>query len=272
MAIIVVNGEPDWAPYFTGFEVEPIRIQDAGWVLRGGELWCLTSSSATLVEGVLWRLGAVRQDWRQRAALNAIRLASVPCVSSSTSLLRCWDRIAMLAELREAGIPTVEFDLAIGDRLVKRHGREFPFIVKVGSHHGGFSKALIEDGTQWSQIADLLFCADDFMTVEPYVEHERDLRCLMIGDQAWCMEQRGASWRANADTLQAKIVEPPTELLDYTQRIRTHLGATSVGVDALERADGSFVVLEVNDPPGLVGFPEEARRAVAAELLAQLRA
>ncbi len=178
----------------------------------------------------------------------------------------------MLAELREAGIPTVEFDLAIGDRLVKRHGREFPFIVKVGSHHGGFSKALIEDGTQWSQIADLLFCADDFMTVEPYVEHERDLRCLMIGDQAWCMEQRGASWRANADTLQAKIVEPPTELLDYTQRIRTHLGATSVGVDALERADGSFVVLEVNDPPGLVGFPEEARRAIAAELLDQLRA
>lgn len=176
----------------------------------------------------------------------------------------------MLAELREAGVPTVPCDVAVGDRLVKRHGQDFPFIVKVGSYHGGFAKALIEDGESWSQVADLLFAADDYMTVEPYHRHERELRCLAIGGKVWCMEQQGASWRANADTLRATLVDPPEDLLRYTRKIQRHLGSTSVGVDALENENGEFVVLEVNDPPGLVGFPEDARWSLAQELKSRL--
>ncbi|MEM8710360.1 MAG: hypothetical protein AAGG01_05370 [Planctomycetota bacterium] len=92
--------------------------------------------------------------------------------------------------------------------------------MKVGSHHGGLAKVLVEDGKSWSQTANLLFAADDFMAVEPFIEHERDLRYLGIG--------------------------------------------------ALDLGDGEFVILEVNGPPGLEGFPYDVRWALAQELVSKL--
>ncbi len=40
--------------------------------------------------------------------------------------------------------------------------------------------------------------------------------------------------------------------------------ADVLGLDFLETADGSYILLESNDTPGLAGFPEEARLAVAS--------
>ena len=45
-----------------------------------------------------------------------------------------------------------------------------------------------------------------------------------------------------------------------------HLGADILGLDFLETRDG-WVLLECNDTPGLSGFPEEVRIALASLLL-----
>lgn len=47
-----------------------------------------------------------------------------------------------------------------------------------------------------------------------------------------------------------------------------HLRADILALDFLEQQDGTFVVLENNDTPGLSGFPDEVH-ALLAECLTQ---
>ncbi len=58
----------------------------------------------------------------------------------------------------------------------------------------------------------------------------------------------------------------------YTTRAMEHLGADLLGLDFLETPDGAHILLESNDTPGLAGFPEAARRAVAAVVRRQIEA
>jgi ribosomal protein S6--L-glutamate ligase len=34
---------------------------------------------------------------------------------------------------------------------------QFPFVVKVGNHHGGYGKSLVSTEEQWEELKDLLF-------------------------------------------------------------------------------------------------------------------
>lgn len=214
-------------------------------------------------------MGAIADHWRQRAALNLVRQAGVPCVTRASALVRCYDRLAMLAELREAGLPVVPFDASIGSRLASRIGRDTPFVAKVGSHHGGHGKVLVR-GDAWPELADLVEAADAYVTTEPYVDYVRDVRVLLVGDRVWAMSRKGAGWRANVDTVAAHVVDPPEELVVHARRFASHIGADMLALDAIEDADGGFVVLESNETPGLAGFPEAARWETAGLLAAQM--
>ncbi len=48
-----------------------------------------------------------------------------------------------------------------------------------------------------------------------------------------------------------------------THRAMAHLQADMLGLDFMETTDGTYLVLESNDTPGLAGFPDEVRSAVA---------
>lgn len=267
--VVVINGERDWGQYFPDMEVVRVRIQDAGWVMRDGQLWVLTADGAWKVDGVLWRVGAIANHWRQRAALNLIRQSGVPCVTRAAALVRCHDRLAMLAELREAGLPVVEFDASVGPQLASRIGRDAPFVAKVGSHHGGHGKVLVRQG-QWPEIADLVEAADDYVTTEPFIDYVRDVRVLLIGDRLWGMARKGSGWRANVDTVHAHMIDPPEVLAGHALRFAAHIGAEMLALDALEDPEGRFVILESNETPGLAGFPETTRWETAALLASQM--
>ncbi len=264
--MVVVNGEQDWNRYLPDLEVVHRRIQSCGWVLRRDGLWVIDAEGGVRVDAVLWRVGAIRPDRRHRLALELIRLAGVPCVNGAAPLLRCFERLSMLAELRDAGVPVVPFSVAVGDALVRRIDQPLPAVLKVGSHHGGYGKTRIETAEQWSELTDLLFAADDYITVEPFLPHKRDVRCLLIGDRVWGMVRRGVSWRANVDTVKHQPIEPPPLLEEWTRRAAAHLGAQVLALDALELDDGSMVVLESNETPGLAGFPEATREGMAGLL------
>ncbi|MCY1010104.1 hypothetical protein OV079_31970 [Nannocystis pusilla] len=208
--IVVVNGERDWHTRFPGAEVVYGRIQDCAWVLRDGELWYVDREAATRVGGVLWRVGAIRPSERYRTALEIIRLSGVPCVNPAGALLRGFDRLSMLAELRTAGLPVVPFDVAVGDDMARRLGRTFPLVVKAGNHHAGLGKMRVCDQESWGDVADLLFAVDDYVTVEPYIAYRRDVRCLAIGERYWAMEREGRGWKANVDTRKYRLIEPPS--------------------------------------------------------------
>lgn len=270
--IAVINGEKYWHGYLpeSEFEVVYRRLQDCAWVLREGALWCVDRESATRVDGVLWRVGAIRPHPSHRTALEVIRLGGVPCVNPAAVLLRGYERLSMLAELRAAGLPVIPFDVAMGDGMARRLGREFPFVVKAGNHHAGYGKVLVRDAAQWADVADLLFAVDDYVTVEPFIEYRRDVRCLAIGERLWAMVREGAGWKANVDTRRYHVIDPPEELAEWTRMAMRHLGADALALDFLERQDGGYVLLESNDTPGLSGFPEQVRHALVDRLREKL--
>lgn len=272
--VVVINGEKYWHGYLpdSGYEVAYRRLQDCSWVLRGGALWCVDRDAALQVDGVLWRVGAIRPHPGHRTALEVIRLSGVPCVNPAATLLRGYERLAMLAELRAAGLPVISFDVAVGDGMARRLGRDFPFVVKAGNHHAGYGKVLVRDAAQWADVADLLFAVDDYVTVEPFIDYRRDVRCLAVGERLWAMVREGAAWKANVDTRRYQVIDPPEQLAGWTRTAMRHLGADTLALDFLEQRDGTYVLLESNDTPGLSGFPETVRQALADRLREKLEA
>jgi ribosomal protein S6--L-glutamate ligase len=270
--IIVVNGEHNWQEYFPGFEVQRVRLQESRWLFIENKLWVFTGQSTLRVDAVLWRLGAVRPEPEHRTVLELIRMSGVPCVNSVHTLLRCYDRLSMLNELREAKLPVISYAVALGDRVLERLRPQLPAVLKVGNYHGGFGKALASTEAQWIDLRDLTFTSKDYQTVEPFIEYQRDIRCLMIGDELWSMSRKSTSWRANSNTNHYQLIDTPKELEEHTRSAMKHLNADLLGLDFLEQRDGSFILLESNDTPGLSGFPDLSRSAVAARLREKMMA
>ncbi|HUY77144.1 MAG TPA: hypothetical protein VMV29_10260 [Ktedonobacterales bacterium] len=280
--VVVVNGEHDWAQYLPGVAVERIRLQSSRWLYDGahaspqadgqarGKLWVFDDAAglAVQVTAVLWRVGAIRPQPAHRTALELIRLAGIPCVNPARTLLRGFDRLAMLNELREIGIPTLPFSVALGDGTLEQLRPNLPAVLKVGALHAGLGKARILDAAAWADARDLAFAADDYATVEPYIAYTRDIRCLAVGDQMWAMSRHAANagWKVNAGQATFELIEPPAILRDYTLRTLAHFGADILGLDFLETPEGGYVCLESNDVPGFSGFPPEARLALARRM------
>lgn len=271
-SIVVVQGSQALTTWEARLAPHPVIERDldrCGWVLRKGETWCVDGSGSVRVAAVLWRVGAVRPTTRQREVLGLLRLAGVPCINSAKALLGGFDRLDMLAELRELGLPMPDCDVAIGTGVLAKVAREVPFVAKVGNFHGGYGKLLVDDRERWSEYADLMATADTYLATEPFLEHRRDVRCLRIGEQHWAIERVGLRWRANVDTIKVRAIEPPEQLVEWSRRVAEQRGLDMLGLDALE-TDAGWMVLEVNDVPGLRGFPEPVFDAVAQCVRARL--
>ena len=261
--LVVINGEQDWSQYLPGYTVQHRRLQTSRWLLRDDQLWVFDSSGGVKVDAVLWRVGAIRPHPSHRTVLELIRRARVPCTNPASVLLRGYDRLAMLNELREANLPVIDLSVALGDGMLDRFEPAFPAVVKVGNFHGGYGKARPRDAEEWADVKDLVFAAEEYATVEPYIEYVRDIRCLAIGEQMWAMTRRGRFWKANTATQHYALLSVPEAVGDYTMRAMAHFHADMLGLDFLETVEGTYLVLESNDVPGLSGFPEEVRMAVA---------
>ena len=268
--IVVVNGESDWQQFFPGLEVRMCRLQSSEWLLHDDQVWLFDAAGSVRVDAVLWRVGAIRPHPHHRAVLELLRFAQVPCVNPPTTLLRGYDRLSMLNELRELGLPLVPLTIAVGERVLERIEPELPAVVKVGNYHGGYGKIRPTDQTMWSEVVDLLFVADEYATIEPYVDYLRDIRCLAVGEELWAMARRGASWKANRNTVEYSLIDVPPLIAEYTRRAMQHLQADVLGLDVLETAAGEYLVLECNDIPGISGFPDTVRTALAQCLRAGL--
>ncbi len=68
-------------------------------------LWVFDASGGFRVDAVLWRVGAIKPQPEQHHVLELIRMAGVPCFNPAAVHLRGCDRLSILNELREAGLP-----------------------------------------------------------------------------------------------------------------------------------------------------------------------
>ena len=197
-------------------------------------------------------------------------MAGIPCLNPAAVLLRGYDRLSMLNELREAGLPVQTFSVALGERVLDLLHPDFPAVLKVGNFHGGFGKIRVENERQWADARDMAFITSDYATLEDYIDYARDIRCLAVGDQIWAMARRGVTWKANTQTQEYQLILA-RQLAEWTRKAIDHLQADVLALDFLEKHDGSYVLLESNDIPGFSGFPTTVREAVALDYAGRLK-
>ncbi len=268
--ILVVNGEKYWQDFLPNFEVVQKSIQNTSWVLKDGRLFVVDSKGVVEPDGILWRVGAIKPSVIQTTALNLIELAGIPCVNAPQTLKIGFDRLSMLAKIKQQGLPVIDFNVVTQSTLLKNVKIDFPFVVKVGNYHGGFGKVLVKDENQWQDLKDLLFVTEHYITIEPFINYERDIRYLAINDKVWAMSRRGKFWKANIETTDYELITPKDSLVASIKRLQQAIHADILAIDILEEAEGKLHVVEYNDIPGLSGFPDELRHELVEVLKAKL--
>lgn len=263
ITVAVVNGERYWHDFLPNFNVRYCQLQTSQWFYDGKDLFVVDAQGTTRIDAVLWRVGALRPHPLHRAVLEMIRLSGKVCVNSAATLLRGFDRLSMRAEMQQINIPLVPQTVATGRSALDLAQTDFPCVIKIGNFHAGLGKVKVDDLTIFDDVKDLSFAADDYVTIEPFIDYVRDMRCLVIEDNIWALERRGATWKANTNTIDYKLIEAPEKLRRYTIAAKKHLNADVLGLDFLETRNGEFVLLETNDVPGLSGFPDSLKILLA---------
>lgn len=261
--ILVINGETYWQNYLIDAKVEQKKIQQTEWVFKSNALYAIDSQSTIKPDAILWRVGAIKPLPQHITALQMIHFSNIPCVNSAEVLLKGFDRLGMLSVLKACKLPVIPFNIVTKSTLLKNIEIPFPFVVKVGNYHGGYGKVLVENEQKWQDIKDLLFVTDDYITIEPYINYERDIRYLAIGRQVWAMARKGKFWKANIETTEFVLIEPAKTMTQWVQKLQNHLKADIIAIDILEEKNGNQYIVEYNDIPGLSGFPDALKYELA---------
>jgi len=126
---------------------------------------------------------------------------------------------------------------------------------------------LLSSLEQWQDMKDLIYITDDYYTIEPFIPYKRDIRCLAVGEQIWAIARNGSHWKTNVGIVDNQPIVVPTILAEHTEQVVDHLKADVVALDFLETEDGSYVLLECNDVPGLGAFPRAVIEAAANAMI-----
>ncbi len=264
--VLVVNGERYWQDYFPDCEVIRKKIQDTTWVYRKGKLWVADKDGTISPDAVLWRVGAIPPSGKQTVALDMIALSGVACSNPVASLKKGYDRLSMLHELQEAGLPVLPFEVISDTKAASNVSLDFPFVLKAGNYHGGYGKMLIKNEASWKDAMSVLYLTDTYCTAEPFVDYEEDIRYIVVGETIMAMTRKGKGWKANVDTQSFKIVGTEKGLKTKVLGLKSGLGADILAVDFVKDKQGNSFALEYNDIPGLSGFPQSLRGILAKTL------
>lgn len=261
--VLVINGETYWQEFLPDYKVEQKKIQSTEWLLKDNQLFAIDQNGVCKPGKILWRVGAIRPNAKHKTALDLIQLSRIHCVNSADVLTKGFDRLTMLNVLIECKLPVIPFNVATTSTQLKNIEIPFPFLVKAGNYHGGFGKVLVENEEKWQDIKDLLFISEDYITIEPFINYDKDIRYLAIGNKIWAMARKGKFWKANVQTTDFVLIDPEETLIEQTKKLQSFLKADIVAIDILEEKDGNRYFVEYNDIPGLSGFPDEVKIELA---------
>ncbi len=262
--ILIINGEKYWKDYFAGFDVVQKKVQTSEFIVKNAELYVLDADGVCRPDVIFWRLGAINPEAKHRNILELIEYSGIPCVNSASTLLMGYERLSMMNNLKKLGLPVIDFNVATNTSQLRNLEMQFPFVVKVGNHHGGYGKSLVSTEEQWEELKDLLFIHQDYVTTEKFIDYKYDIRYLAINNKVWAMKRKGKYWKANSLTQEYKIIEPEKEWIEKIRLLQENIKADIVAIDVLETENGEKVILEYNDIPGLSGFPEDAKLELAS--------
>lgn len=219
------------------------------------------------VDAIVWRGQFDLHFPVQHCLLSLIRASGVRCLNSAGTLFNYSDRISMHRALVDAGMPIVPSAFFFGSSGYGYfHEPTFPCVLKVGNWHMGYGKMKVLSKTSWMDAVDMAAICKEFIAVEPFVEYQRDLRVLVVGDKIQAIERKGSQWKANVCPVEMKETEIPEQLAVLSRKAASALGAEIFGLDWLQTASGEWLLLEGNLAPGLNWEGTDLRIEVIQEL------
>ena len=181
---------------------------------------------------------------------------TIPVVNHPQSMLTARDKYGSLLILARAGLPVprtvVTEDPYEALRLVESWGAA---VIKPVSGTMGLGSFLVTDTDTAYRVLSLIAALRQPIYVQEYVEKKgnQDIRVFVVGDEVVAAAYRVArpgSWKTNvAQGAVTKPAKVDRELEELAIKATRALGLCYAGVDVAERADGGYVIFEVNASP-----------------------
>jgi len=211
--------------------------------------------------------GITGQD--SRNLLMGLIHGNIPSINSLESAYVCLERPTVFGALK--GIETklksegIEFPL-INQNLYPNFREmiitpEFPVVGKIGHAHAGFGKMKIKSSEEMADFKSILALHKDYVTLEPFVEWDYDMRIQKIGDHYRGFRRMSPNWKGN--TGNASVIEDmevtPQHKRWVDECAKLFGGMEILGLDLLHsKKTGKDYILELNDTAiGLVHKYEE---------------
>ena len=249
---ILVIGENEWvANRLINFYCEK-AFSKTNILLINNELKYITKDFEFInIDGIIWRGQFEVEPEIQRYLLEIIKTSNLPCINSSSILLNFGSNIAMYDALLRFGMPVIRRDISFGKSILDYYAPTFPCVLKLGDYHMGYGKVLAREKETWQDYIDLSVIANKPISVERYINYVKDIRCLSIANETFCIERFPSRWKANVCPTDIKISVAPKKIIDDTLKFSTFIGAEILGLDWIMDVDGNWYVLEGNLSPGL---------------------
>jgi len=191
-----------------------------------------------------------------RHLLYGLMFANVPSLNSLHSVYCFCERPVVQGELYrlnralgDARFPVVAQSYAPSHHAFM-YTQAFPAVVKVGAAHAGAGKARVRDHRDMEDFRSVLAVAGQYVTAEPFLEGEYDLRIQKIGPhyRAYRRTGLGGGWKTNAGAAHVEDVEVTDDYRRWADAAAELFGGLDIlTVDALhERGSGREVIMEVN--------------------------
>jgi len=182
--------------------------------------------------------------------------AGLPSVNSLQSAYLCKDRPVVFGELKkiEKKLGHKNFPL-IPQTLYTDYRNmivtpSFPLVAKVAHTHAGYGKMKFEDNHQFQDFKGLVAIHNDYVSVEPYVKWDYDMRIQKIGSHYRAFKRRSPYWKGNVgnQSIVSDAEMTPEYKLMADECAKIFGGIDILGLDLLHsEEDGKEYILELND-------------------------
>lgn len=180
------------------------------------------------------------------------------------------DKVSDILKLALAGIPIprtfYSHDFSQYEELSQKIG--FPLVIKTARAGKGYSVFKITSKDDLSSFIERLKIegkeAKSYLMQE-FIDYQHDLRCLVIGNNVFCMERipKKGEFRANFSLGgSVKLFDISSDDKDLAIGALKTVDMSVGGVDILIGKDGSRYILEVNHTAGFVGMEKATSKNI----------
>jgi len=180
----------------------------------------------------------------------------LPSVNSLHSAYLCRDRPTVFGELKKIekrlghdNFPVIPQTLYTDFRnmLITPN---YPIVAKVGHVHAGYGKMKFDDNAQFSDFRGLIAIHNDYVTAEPFIRWDYDMRIQKIGPHYRVFKRVSSNWKGNVGNSSVvsdgELTPRYKAMIDECAKI--YGGLDIIGLDLLHSIDeDKEYILELND-------------------------